>query len=176
MILGPPPEKVRSFHPSKLTSKDLTAPPPLRKSRKHRPAPLDLSPSSNHLSPLDSNNPNALEDYLFSPSPMSSKSAVDMGMPSPAHYGQTDLLNILESNPPLTPVPPLQTATFRKDSGERDLDMSLRVDTPEGTAPSSPGLPPASHSTDVMEGPIDEIFLELLHTEQSFYLNWRPSR
>jgi hypothetical protein len=83
-----------------------------------------------------------------------------MGMPSPAHYSQTDLMNILDSNPPLTPVPPLRTAPL--------VDNSLRPETPGDVAPLSPGLPPASHSEDTMEGPIDEIFLELLHTEKSF--------
>jgi hypothetical protein len=83
-----------------------------------------------------------------------------MGMPSPAHYSQTDLMNILDSNPPLTPVAPLRAAPL--------VEEGLRPGTPADTAPLSPGLPPASHSEDTMEGPIDEIFLELLHTETSF--------
>jgi len=137
----------------KLIFQDLPTPPPLRKSRKHRPTPLDLSPKRQHLSPLDSNNPNALEEYLFSSSPASANSAVGLGMPSPAHYSQMDLLNILETNPPLTPVAPLRTAPL---APEVEL------------APPSPGLPPALHAEETMDGPIDDIFLELLHTESSF--------
>jgi hypothetical protein len=147
-----------------LTSKELPAPPPLRKSRKHRPAPLDLSPPQQrrHLSPLDSNNPNALDDYLFSNTPGTAKSSVGMGMPSPAHYSQTDLMNILDSNPPLTPVPPLRTAPLQP------LELEGRgVEVPDG-APFSPGLPPALHAEEELNGPFDEIFLELLHTETSF--------
>jgi hypothetical protein len=68
-------------------------------------------------------------------------------------------MNILNSNPPLTPVPPLRTAPL--------IETGLRPETPGDVPPLSPGLPPASHSEDTMEGPIDEIFLELLHTEKS---------
>src|SRR5579859_7736143 len=148
-----------------LTLQDLPAPPPLRKSRKHRPAPLDLSPPSQrqHLSPLD--NPNALEEYLFSSSPTSANSAVGMGMPSPAHYSQNDLLNILDSNPPLTPIPPLRTAPLPSD--DKNVGLNLHVEGPDVVVPSSPGLPPL-HAEEAMEGPFDEIFLELLHTETSF--------
>jgi len=138
-----------------LMMQDLPDPPPLRKSRKHRPAPLDLrTPNPHprqHLSPLDSNNPNAIEEYLFSPSPSHS----NLGMPSPAHYSQNDLLNILNSNPPLTPVEPLRTAPLKE---EVTLGLGVQL---------SPGLPPASHS--VWEtGVVDEIFVELVNTEKSF--------
>jgi len=135
-----------------LTIQDLPPPPLLRMSRKHRPTPLDLSPKRQHLSPLDSNNPNALEEYLFSNSHATANSSVGLGMPSPAHYSQIDLFNILETNPPLTPVAPLRTAP-----------VAPEVDV----VPVSPGFPPALHAEDT-EGPIDEIFLELLHTETSF--------
>ena len=74
-------------------------------------------------------------------------------MLSPAHYSQTDLLNILDTNPPLTPVAPLRTAPLPPE-----VDI----------APVSPGLPPALHAEETFDGPIDEIFLELLHTETSF--------
>jgi len=145
-----------------LIAQDLPT-PSLRKSRKHRPAPLDLSPPHRqHLSPLD--NPNALEEYLFSSSPATANSAVEMGLPSPAHYSQRDLLNILDSNPPLTPIPPLRTAPLRPD--EKPVGLDGHGEAP-GVAPLSPGLPPL-HAEESMEGPFDEIFLELLHTETSF--------
>lgn len=86
-------------------------------------------------------------------------------MPSPAHYSQTDLLNILDSNPPLTPIPPLRTAPLPPD--EKNVGLNVHVEGLDVTAPLSPGLPPL-HAEEAMEGPFDEIFLELLHTETSF--------
>jgi hypothetical protein len=146
-------------------------PPPLRKSRKHRPAPLDLSPQRQHLSPLDSNNPNAIEEYLFSPSPVTAVGL--LGMPSPVHYSQNDLLNILDSNPPLTPVPPLRTAplpTVEDTLSETNVVTGLGVQV-DDAPPLSPGLPPASHTIDPSPtGPVDEIFVELVATEDSFVL------
>jgi hypothetical protein len=157
------PEKVSPLN-VQSNCQELPSPPTSRKSRKHRPTPLDLSPPQQrqHLSPLDSNNPNALDDYLFSNTPGTAQSNVGMGMPSPAHYSQTDLMNILDSNPPLTPVPPLRTAPLHPQDTE-----GLGVDVPDG-APLSPGLPPALHAEEGLDGPFDEIFLELLHTETSF--------
>ena len=164
-------EKVpANIHPSLTTRKLIHGvqelplppppPPPLRKSRKHRPAPLDLSPQRQHLSPLDSNNPNAIEEYLFSPSPATALSL--LGMPSPAHYSQTDLLHILDSNPPLTPVPPLRTTA----SEDTVTGLGVQVDD---APPLSPGLPPASHTVDPSPaGPVDDIFVELVATEDSF--------
>ena len=145
-------DKVCSWSWPTNVSQDLPPPPPLRKSRKHRPTPLDLSPTRQHLSPLDSNNPNAIEDYLFSSSPISANTTVGLGMPSPVHYSQTDLLNILESNPPLTPVPPLRTSPPAIESEAPDAPQL------------SPGLPPASHC----DRQVDDIFVELLQTENSF--------
>jgi hypothetical protein len=46
------------------------------------------------------------------------------------------------------------------------MDSNLTADVPD-IAPLSPGLPP-SHAEGSMDGPFDEIFLELLHTETSF--------
>ena len=84
-------------------------------------------------------------------------------MPSPVHYSQKDLLNILNSNPPLTPVEPLRTAPLKmevRDTEGETLGLGVQL---------SPDLPPASHSvgaagTDV----VDEIFVELVSTEESF--------
>ena len=85
-------------------------------------------------------------------------------MPSPVHYSQTDLLNILDSNPPLTPIPPLRTAPLPPD--EKTVGLNVHVEGPD-VAPLSPGLPPL-HAEEAMEGPFDEIFLELFRTETSF--------
>ena len=85
-------------------------------------------------------------------------------MPSPVHYSQKDLLNILDSNPPLTPVAPLRTAPLPPDG--TNVGLNVTVDIPD-VAPLSSGLPP-SHAEESMDGPFDEIFLELLHTEMSF--------
>jgi len=76
-------------------------------------------------------------------------------MPSPAHYSQNDLLNILNSNPPLTTVEPLRTAPL-KEEVTHGLGVQL-----------SPCLPPASHSVGET-GLVDEIFVELVNTEESF--------
>lgn len=80
-------------------------------------------------------------------------------MPSPAHYSQNDLLNILNSNPPLTPVEPLRTTPFKPEDGEVTHGLGVQL---------LPGLPPASHSMEETVGIVDEIFVELVGTEESF--------
>jgi hypothetical protein len=89
-------------------------------------------------------------------------------MPSPIHYSQNDLLHILDSNPPLTPVPPLRTTTTGNDPRVNGPVTGLGVQV-DDAPPLSPGLPPASHAVDpTPPGPVDEIFVELVATEDSF--------
>ena len=133
-------------------SQELPPAPPLRKSPKHRPMPLGLSPARQHLPPLDSNNLSAIEDYLFSSPPASANANVCLGIPSPMHGSERNLLNLVRSNPPLTPVPPLRTSPLPGESETTNI------------AQSSPGLPPASRRDRLM----DDIFVEFLQTESSF--------
>jgi hypothetical protein len=128
-------------------------------SRKHRPASLDLSPQGQHLSLFESNYPCAIEGSTLAHSLASRSSNVGLGTPSPAHYSQRDLLHLLDSNPRLTPVLPLRTAPLVPANGELGVDLTLSL---------SPGLPPASHSMEVVGDPIDEVFVELASTENSF--------
>lgn len=68
---------------------------------------------------------------------------------------------MLNSNPPLTPVEPLRTTPFKQEREDGEVTHGLGVQL-------SPGLPPASHSMGEAVGIVDEIFVELVGTEESF--------